>query len=83
MATRIFVRCKTQEMPGSPGEKNSRMANAACQKVWNRDLHENDRLTTFGGDFNSRCMLLIDSGPVDATEYTIVQLLWKGQKLYV
>ena len=83
MATRIFVQCKTREMPGSTHEKNSLMANAACQKVWSRDFNENDRLSTFGGDINPKCWLLIDSGPVDATEYTIVHLLWKGQELYV
>lgn len=86
MATRILVQCKTDEMPGSLDEKNSLMANAACQKVWNRDFNDNpggDRLTTFGGYFNRKCTLLIDSGPVNATEYTIKRLLWKGQTLCV
>jgi hypothetical protein len=74
MVTRIFVQCKTSEMPGPPDEKNSLMANAACQKVWSRNLNEDDRLTAFGGHFNQRCWLLIDSGPEDATEYTTVHL---------
>jgi len=63
------------------------MANTACQKVWNRNFNENlpdyDRLTTFGGWMNPRCFLLIDNGAVDSSEYTLINLLWTGDKLYV
>ncbi|KAL5320905.1 hypothetical protein ACEPPN_011715 [Leptodophora sp. 'Broadleaf-Isolate-01'] len=72
-------------MPGSYVEKIPLMANAACQKVWNRDfngaLPDEDRLTTFGGWMNPRCFLLIDNGPVDISSYTLVKLRWDGQKL--
>jgi len=85
-ATRIFVQCKTDEMPGSYVNKIPLMANAACREVWNRDFNENlpnaDRLTTFGGWINPKCYLLIDNGPVD-NKYTLVKLRWKGDKLYV
>ncbi|KAH6709281.1 hypothetical protein BKA61DRAFT_613919 [Leptodontidium sp. MPI-SDFR-AT-0119] len=78
IATRIFVMCKTEKMPGSYVEKIPLMANAACQKVWNRDfngaLPDEDRLTTFGGWMNPRCFLLIDNGPVDISSYTLVKL---------
>ncbi|KAH6694386.1 hypothetical protein BKA61DRAFT_258475 [Leptodontidium sp. MPI-SDFR-AT-0119] len=84
MATRIFVMCKTEKMPGSHVEKIPLMANAACRKVWNRDfngdLPDEDRLATFGGWINPRCFLLIDNGPVDMS-YTLVKLRWDGQKL--
>ncbi|KAH9221559.1 hypothetical protein DL95DRAFT_7695 [Leptodontidium sp. 2 PMI_412] len=85
IATRIFVMCKTEKMPGSYVEKIPLMANAACRKVWNRDfngaLPDEDRLTTFGGWMNPRCFLLIDNGPVDISSYTLVKLRWDGQKL--
>merc|ERR1711977_480614 len=78
MATRVFVMCKTETMPGSDVEKIPFMANAACRKVWNRDfngdLPAKDRLTTFGGWMNPKCFLLIDNGPVDMS-YTLVKLL--------
>merc|ERR1711939_1020783 len=84
MATRVFVMCKTETMPGSDVEKIPFMANAACRKVWNRDfngdLPAKDRLTTFGGWMNPKCFLLIDNGPVDMS-YTLVKLRWDGQKL--
>ncbi|PVH71250.1 hypothetical protein DL98DRAFT_110717 [Cadophora sp. DSE1049] len=84
MATRIFVMCKTETMPGSDVEKIPLMANAACQKVWNRDFNgdppDEDRLTSFGGWMNPKCFLLIDNGPVDMS-YTLVKLRWNGQKL--
>jgi hypothetical protein len=77
-------------MPGSINEKELLMANAACQKVWSREFNlggeggeGGDRLTTFGGYVNPKCYLLIDTGPVEATEYTTVALLWDGKKLYV
>jgi len=86
MATRVFVMCKTETMPGSDVEKIPFMANAACRKVWNRDfngdLPAKDRLTTFGGWMNPKCFLLIDNGPVDMS-YTLVKLRWDGQKLFV
>ena len=86
MATRIFVQCKTDKMPGSDAQKIPIMANTACQKVWNRDFNESfpdhDRLTTFGGWMNPMCFLLIDNGPVD-NEYTVVKLRWTGNELYV
>jgi hypothetical protein len=86
MATRIFVQCKTDKMPGSYVEKIPLMANSACQKVWNREfnkiLPDNDRLTTFGGWLNPRCFLLIDNGPVEKP-YTLVKFRWDGQKLFV
>ncbi|KAG0647500.1 hypothetical protein D0Z07_6699 [Hyphodiscus hymeniophilus] len=86
MATRIFVQCRTSEMPGSDAimDKELRMANAACQKVWNRALNDRlggDRLTTFGGFVNPKCFLLIDVGPEEATEYAIVALRWDGNRL--
>ncbi|KAH7308742.1 hypothetical protein BKA65DRAFT_172735 [Rhexocercosporidium sp. MPI-PUGE-AT-0058] len=84
MATRILVMCKTEKMPGSHVEKIPLMANAACRKVWNRDFNEDppdeDRLSTFGGWINPRCVLLIDNGPVDAS-FTLVKLHWDGKKL--
>jgi len=86
MATRIFVLCKTETMPGSDVQKIPLMANAACRRVWNRDfnrdLPDKDRLTTFGGWMNPKCFLLIDNGPVDMP-YTVVKLRWDGQKLFV
>ena len=85
MATRILVTCKSHEMPGLDEEKNSLMANLACQKVWGRDYADlnGDRLTTFGGYFlyNQRCMLLIDNGPVDSKDYTTLWYKWTGQEL--
>ncbi|KAH6667400.1 hypothetical protein B0J14DRAFT_602166 [Halenospora varia] len=82
MATRIFVQCRTAEMPGPIHEKDLFMANAACQKVWNREFNpDSDRLTTFGGYVNPKCYLLIDFGPMEAMEYTTVALLWDGKKL--
>ena len=85
MATRILVRCKTEEMLGSVRDKIPLMANTACQKVWNRDLNkdspDNDRLVTFGGYVNIRCFLLIDNGPVDAKEYSVIHLCWKKHEL--
>jgi hypothetical protein len=36
-----------------------------------------------GGYIIPRCILLIDHGAVDAKEYSITQLLWNGQELYV
>lgn len=83
MATRILVQCRTDEMPGPLQEKELRMANTACQKVWNRDFNtpNGDRLTTFGGYYNSKCILLIDHGPVDATEYTTMHFNWNGREL--
>ncbi|KAH9212188.1 hypothetical protein DL95DRAFT_391838 [Leptodontidium sp. 2 PMI_412] len=84
MATRIFVQCKTDKMPGSDVEQIPLMANAACRKVWNRDFNENppdnDRLSSFGGWMNPRCFLLVDNSPVDMP-YTLVKLRWDGQKL--
>ena len=86
MATRIFVQCKTDKMPGKHVEKIPLMANTACLKVWNRDFNENhpngDRLTSFGGWLNPRCFLLIDNGPVDEP-YNLIRLRWDGQKLFV
>ena len=74
-------------MPGSDVQKIPLMANTACQKVWNRNLNEdlpdNDRLSSFGGWENPRCYLLIDNGPVDSDDYTVVNLRWKGNELYV
>lgn len=88
MAIRIFVQCRSHEMPGSNAEKNSRMANIACQKVWGRDFTEaeGDRLTTRGGYFlyDQLCMLLIDNGPVESEVYDILQFKWniQEQQLY-
>jgi hypothetical protein len=85
MATRILVECKTSQMPGLPSEKIKLMADAVCQKVWGRNLDHNpdvgDRLTSFGGHLNRRCILLIDHGAVDAQEYTTIHLLWNGNEL--
>lgn len=86
MAKRILVQCKTREMPGSSNEQIKLMAEAACQKVWNRSFDDNpdgDRLSTFGGYFNPSCTLLIDHGPVEAEEFTLVHLTWAKDKLYV
>jgi len=84
MATRIFVQCRSHEMPGPDREKNRYMADKACQKVWNRDFssYEGDRLTTFGGYFlyNQRCWLMVDHGPVDSIEYTTLAYKWNSQK---
>jgi hypothetical protein len=86
MATRIFIQCKTDSMPGSYAQKIPLMADAACQKAWNRNFNEShpnyDRLTTFGGWMNPMCFLLIDNGAVDE-EYTLIKFRWKGNKLYV
>ena len=72
-------------MPGSYPEKIPLMADAACQKVWNRNFNKScpdyDRLATFGGWMNPMCFLLIDNGDVDE-EYTLIKLRWKGNKLY-
>lgn len=69
-------------MPGLLCEKIPLMANAACQKIWKRDfIPDNDRLVTVGGYMNVRCFILIDNGPVDANEYSIVHLCWKDQEL--
>lgn len=75
-------------MPGTPFEKIKLMADAACQKVWDRKFDSNlngDRLSSYGGFYNPRCVLVIDHGPVDARDYTTRQLNWDGQeqKLYV
>ncbi|CZT52863.1 uncharacterized protein RSE6_14257 [Rhynchosporium secalis] len=71
-------------MPGLHVEKIPLMANAACQKVWNRDFNkdhpDDDRLTTYGGWMNPKCFLLIDNGPVNGL-YTLVKLRWDGEKL--
>jgi hypothetical protein len=84
MATRIFVHCRSHEMPGPHGEKNRRMANAACQKSWGRDFSAGagDRLITFGGYFlyNQRCWLIVDNGPVDSTQYEIKAFKWSKAK---
>lgn len=86
MAARILVQCKTSQMPGSPHEKIKRMAESACQMVWKRSFDDNpdgDRLVSYGGYYNSKCILLIDHGPMDAKNHTTVQLSWNGQDLYV
>ena len=86
MATRILVQCRTRQMPGSSTEQIKLMADAACQKVWNRnfdDKPDGDRLTSFGGYLNPMCTLLIDHGDVEAQEYTTMQFSWNGQALYV
>ena len=73
-------------MPGGPNEKINLMAESACQKVWKRDFDHNiggDRLTYFGGFLNTKCILLIDHGAVDAQEFTFIHLVWNGQELYV
>jgi hypothetical protein len=86
MATRILVLCKTSQMPGSPSDKIKLMADAACQKVWSRNFDSNpnrDRLSSHGGYYNPRCVLIIDHGPTDAIDYETIQLNWNGHKLYV
>ena len=82
MATRILVRCKTAEMPGSAYKRHSLMADLVCQKVWNRDFDKAcDRLTTYGGYTNPTCVLLIDYGPIDAEDYIIIHFSWKASQL--
>ncbi|OBT38932.1 hypothetical protein VE00_10560 [Pseudogymnoascus sp. WSF 3629] len=85
MAIRIFVVCKSHEMPGPTKDKNKLMANAACQEVLNRDYDESkgDRLLYEGTyfSFNQSCFLVIDNGPVDATTYDIRMFKWRGQEL--
>ncbi len=85
MATRILVHCKSHEMPGPDREKDSRMANIACQKVWHRDFANGpngDRLATQGGFalYNQRCWLIIDHGPVDSEDYDLLQFKWSPEK---
>lgn len=73
-------------MPGPPHEKIRLMAESACRKVWNRNFDDNpegDRLISYGGYYNPQCILLVDHGPVDAKDYTTIQLSWNGQELYV
>lgn len=86
MATRIFIQCKTKNMPGSDDQKIPFMADAACQKAWNRNFNQNDpdydRLTTFGGWMNPMCFILIDNGAV-TEKYTLKKLRWDGTKLYL
>lgn len=85
-ATRILVQCRTRQMPGSPNEKIGLMADAACQKVWNRNFDhavDGDRLMSFGGHVNPMCILLVDHGDVEAPEQTTIQLSWNGRELYV
>ena len=78
MATRIFIQCKTEKMPELLLGKIPLMADIACRKVWNRDFDKNspnnDRLVAYGKYINTRSLLLIDNGLVDAKEYKVINL---------
>jgi hypothetical protein len=86
MAARLFVQCKTSQMPVSSHEKIKLMAEAACDMVWGGSFNSNpdgDRLLSYGRSYNPTCVLLVDYGPVDAESHTVIYLTWNGRKLYV
>jgi hypothetical protein len=58
------------------------MANIVCQKIWERDINpDSDRLATLGGYVNAKCFVIVDNGPVDAKEYSVLSFRWKDEKL--
>jgi len=63
-------------MPGPDNDKNKRIANLACQRLWGRDSDpaRGDRWICEGGYFlyNQTCSVLIDNGPIDATDYDVL-----------
>ncbi|KAI9740660.1 MAG: hypothetical protein M1818_004624 [Claussenomyces sp. TS43310] len=81
MATRTVISCVSHSIPGRPAERHRTLTDAACQMQWNRTFDPSqDRLVTRGRfqDKNVRCFLLLDNGPVDATDIDVMHFAWNG-----
>ncbi|KAH8910551.1 hypothetical protein BR93DRAFT_964421 [Coniochaeta sp. PMI_546] len=84
MATRVYVTCLSELIPGNATERRTTMANIICEFQFKRDFDKShDSLQSFGqyAVDGSRCHLLVDVGPPGADEYDLYWYHWDGKQL--
>ena len=84
MATRVYVKCTSELVPGNPKERRLTMANIMCQYKFGRDFDANcDGFLSLGqyAVDGIKCHFLLDVGPKEAEEYKLSWYIWDGEKL--
>ncbi|KAL1865596.1 hypothetical protein VTK73DRAFT_5135 [Phialemonium thermophilum] len=84
MATRIYVKCTSDLIPGEPENRRTTLANIVCRFQLERDFDEDcDGLHSAGQYMvdGTRCHFLVDIGPCGAEEYQLYWYKWDGQNL--